>query len=325
MAGYRRITLVLLFVLSFFVVGPGCARQEKSPKAENTEVSSANEPSTGKEIFSFIVACDMRKYAQPEYWNSDYFFGTCQAIAETGVGAFMISPGDIDPPWDVRAVLDSVIGKDYIWYPVVGNHERETPKDMEWLRSYNSPGNELPYIVNHGPEGCRETTFSFDYGNTHLVVINQYFAAGNDTLTDGGLSKELERWLVDDLEKNKLERVYVFGHEPTKPTPDIDSGRLRHEYDSLNQFPEENERFREILASYDVEAYFCGHTHNASIEKVAGTWQVDAGHCRGIGDKGAPSTYLRVRVYENNPGVIEVWRADESSGWKYEHRYTWNL
>ena len=161
----------------------------------------------------------MRKYAEPEYWNSDYFFGTCQAIAQTGAGEFMISPGDIDPPWDVRAVLDSVIGKDYVWYPVVGNHERETPEDMEWLRKYNSPGHELPHIVDQGPEGCRETTYSFDYGDTHFVVLNQYFAAGNDTLTDGGFSPELENWLTADLEKNQLERVYVFGHEPIKPAP----------------------------------------------------------------------------------------------------------
>ena len=41
---------------------------------------------------------------------------------------------------------------------------------------------------------------------------------------------------------------------------------------------------------------------------------------RGMGDKGSPSTFLRVRVYDNNAGVVEVWRADESSGWKYEHR-----
>jgi hypothetical protein len=31
-----------------------------------------------------------------------------------------------------------------------------------------------------------------------------------------------------------------------------------------------------------VTAYICGHTHNASIAKINGLWQFDAGHARGI-------------------------------------------
>jgi hypothetical protein len=80
-------------------------------------------------------------------------------------GAFMISPGDIDPPGDSRWTIDQVLGTDYMWYPVVGNHEEETSSDMDYLRDYNYDANGTgvePDIVNTGPSGCPETTYSFD-------------------------------------------------------------------------------------------------------------------------------------------------------------------
>ena len=81
-------------------------------------------------VFSFIVTSDMREFAGPEYQTSDYFLGTCEAILKVGKGAFMVSPGDIDPPQHVYATISKVLGKDYPWYPVVGNHEAETPEEI---------------------------------------------------------------------------------------------------------------------------------------------------------------------------------------------------
>ena len=273
--------------------------------------------------FTFVVAADMRKYAGPEYQNPHYFLGTCQAIAEAGKGAFMISPGDIDPPWDVYQTIKSVLGEDYPWFPVVGNHEAETAADMAWLREFNRGGKKLPFIVRQGPPHCEETTYSFDYRNAHFVVLNQYFAKASDTATDGDVSDELYSWLEADLEANSKPLIFVVGHEPLLPAPDIDNGRVRHAEDCLNAHPANSTRFLKLLLRHRVAAYFCGHTHNASIVNINGLWQIDAGHSRGLGDKGASSTFLRVLVGNGYP-LVEIWR-DDANGGKYELKYTWIL
>ena len=105
----------------------------------------------------FIIAADMRNFAV-DGETSKNFSGACEAIKEVGAGAFMISPGDLDvhPPSAVRDMIDGVLGEDYPWYPVLGNHDPESPSTMRYLRKYNQT---VPNVVNRGPEGCETTTF----------------------------------------------------------------------------------------------------------------------------------------------------------------------
>jgi len=272
-------------------------------------------PQNGQDKFSFIVTADMREYAGEEFQSSEYFYGTCEAIKQTGKGAFMISPGDIDPPWEVYNTIKHILGDDYLWYPVVGNHERETKEDMIWLREYNKSGNTLPYIVNNGPEKSKETMFSFDYGNSHFIVINEYFDGVADTGSAGDIGDVIYQWLVDDFAKTKQQHIFVIGHEPAYPQPDMDSGRMRHEYDSLNQFPENRDRFWELLKDNNVAAYFCGHTHNTSVIEKDGVFQLDVGHSRGIGDQGSASTFVKIFV-DKNSVHYKIYR-DDAKGGKY--------
>jgi hypothetical protein len=235
-----------------------------------------------QETFTFVVAADMRYTAKEEYRNSNYFQGACEAIKEYGKGAFMISPGDIDPPAAVREVIAQVLGEDYPWYPVVGNHELDDSSSMVYLRNYNKNGTTLPNIVRTGPEGTVETTYSFDWGDNHFVVLNQYFDGQSDMGTDGDLVPELLAWLENDLVNTKKKCIFVLGHEPLIALPDMDNGRLRHQDDSLNKYPKSSFKFYQLLKKYNVTAYICGHTHNASIAKINGIWQIDVGHARGI-------------------------------------------
>ena len=46
-------------------------------------------------------------------------------------------------------------------------------------------GVSLPNIVSAGPPGCEETTYSFDYGDAHFVVLNEYYNGISDRGTDG--------------------------------------------------------------------------------------------------------------------------------------------
>jgi hypothetical protein len=235
-----------------------------------------------EESFTFVVAADMRYAAKEEYRNSNYFQGACEAIKKYGKGAFMISPGDIDPPLAVREVISNILGEDYPWYPVVGNHELEDSSNMDFLRNYNKDGNTLPNIVRSGPEGSLETTYSFDWGDNHFVVLNQYYDGLSDMGTDGDLVPELLDWLEEDLTNTDKKYIFVFGHEPLIAMPDMDNGRLRHQDDSLNKYPKNSYHFHQMLLRFHVTGYICGHTHNTSIAKINDVWQIDVGHARGI-------------------------------------------
>jgi hypothetical protein len=269
--------------------------------------------------FHFDVTADMRGETPPARPGPQYFEGVCLAIRDTGRGAFMISPGDIDPPQRVRATLDSVLGADYIWYPVVGNHEGEKASHMEYLREYNAGGRKLPNIVRAGPPGAVETCYSFDYGQAHFVVINQYYDGQKDMATDGNVPDPLYNWLAEDLAANTRPVIFVIGHEPAVAVPDMDSGRVRHRGDSLDKYESQNHRFWTLLKQHNVTAYICGHTHNASLARINGVWQIDAGHARGLGDKEAASTFMKFHVLPE--GVrCDVYRlADEAGRYQLTH------
>jgi hypothetical protein len=233
----------------------------------------------GEELV-FVVAADMRNFAADGEWSKN-FSGACEAVKAVGAGSFMISPGDLDvePPSAVRAMIDRVIGKEYPWYPVLGNHDPESPSTMQYLREYSVT---VPHVVNRGPKGSETTTYSFDWGDSHFVVLNQYYDGVRDWGLEGDMVPELMAWLEADLEATEKPRIFVFGHEPILPMPDMDNGRIRHQGDSLDEHPERAFAFHQLLLKHGVAAYFCGHTHNTSYAKINGLWQLDPGHARGL-------------------------------------------
>ena len=270
--------------------------------------------------FSFVVAADMRVFTGEKYDTEKHFYGACEAIRQAGPGALLVSPGDIDQPWNSLETIRKVFGKEYPWIPVVGNHEIRKTKDMEWLREWGRT--EVPKmvdIVSRGPEHGETTTYSFDYANAHFVVLNEYYDGKSDTAANGDIATPLYEWLKEDLEKNNKPFIFVFGHEPILAMPDCDSGTIRHRGDSLDGHPKNDHRFRALLAKHRVTAYICGHTHCFSYANINGVWQLDAGHARGFekqtGGQALRSTFLKVRVGRERCRV-DVYRA-APGGWPY--------
>lgn len=259
--------------------------------------------------FTFDVTADMRNYAEPEYQTPEYFLGVCNAISKVGKGEFMVSPGDIDPPSSVAQTILNVLGEKYFWYPVLGNHEVETEKDMEFLEKYLSV--DIPNVVNNGPKNSMKTMYSFEFKNAHFIILNEYYDGVSTNALDGDISDATYKWLKEDLELNKKPYIFVFGHEPLVSMPDYNNGRMRHRGDNLDKYPENSFRFQQLLREYDITAYFCGHTHNFSYSKINGIWQIDAGHARGKGDEGARSTFLQVKVTNANCSV-DVYRSEQN-------------
>lgn len=290
---------------------------------------AVQEPATARAPFTFAVTCDMRAFTGPgAYDASRYFKGAVEAIQQHSGTAFMVSPGDVDPPAAALWTITSTLGADYLWYPVVGNHELPglgtedyEGANMDWLRAYdtdaNGPGTP-PNIVNTGPPGCPETTYSFDYGSAHFVVLNEYCHQAGDTASDADVRDHLYDWLVSDLQVTTQDHIFVFGHECAFPQPDADNGRERHIGDSLDQYPAHRDRFWRLLQDEGVVAFICGHTHNYSAVLVRGVWQLDGGHARGAGDTGAPSTFLLIQV-DGTEVSFEAYRDEHDDPDHYDY------
>ncbi|RKY92402.1 MAG: hypothetical protein DRQ01_06360 [Ignavibacteriae bacterium] len=243
-------------------------------------LSCANQKNVEEE-FSFILAADWRYTAMEKYDSPMYFRGALEVIEKVGKGAFMISPGDVEPVDISHKMISTILGDDYPWYPVMGNHELEIPSSIDYLREINNDGTLLPNVVNKGPVGSEETTYSFDYGNAHFVVLNQYYDGSSDVGTDGDIVDALYEWLKTDLENTEKTHIFVAGHEPIVSIPDMQNGRHRHIGDSLDQYPRNAFRFHQLLLKHNVTAYLHGHTHSTSYSNINGLWQIDCGHTRG--------------------------------------------
>jgi len=275
---------------------------------------------TRTDSFSFVAAGDMRNFANGASVGKRYFDGACEAMQRLGPGNFMITPGDFDPPAAVRATIDRYLGTNYLWYPVVGNHEIETPEDMAWVREWAA---QIPNLVRRGPPGAELTTYSFDFGNSHFAMINDYFDGHLDAVAKGRIGESTLAWLEKDLAATRKPLIWVVGHQPIESLPDMDSQRMRHQGETVSTNVAAAARFVQLLEQHHVRAYICGHTHNASVAKVKGVWQADSGAARGAGDKGSPSTFLKFRVAGTETWV-DVYRADPN-GENYQLRKTVQL
>jgi hypothetical protein len=301
-------------------------------------VRAANEPATAD--LEFTIAGDMRYFTEnpgpeaPVLWvgksahpqpGMRYFDGLCEALKRVGPGAFLLSPGDFDPPAANRAMIDRYLGPKFPWYTVVGNHEVENAAVMSWVRQWMA--SDIPNVVRRGMPGTNFTIYSWDVGNSHFVAIDSYpWAKPGNPGYQGrvDMSDAMFKWIDEDLAATKKPFIWVTGHQPLESLPDMDSGRVRHEGESVSYDAERAQQFVSLLQKYHVRAYLCGHTHNASIAKLkSGIWQVDSGHARGAGDPGSPSTFAKVRT-SGDQAWVDLYRANPQ-GEDYKVRTTVKL
>ena len=282
-------------------------------------IAQTNPP--GSKDFSFIAAGDMRNFIHSKKSGQRQFDGMCEGASRIGAGAFMISPGDCDPPAPIRATIDEYLGTNYLWYPVIGNHDADSSVDMDWMRHWAEVG--IPHLIRRGPAGAELTTYSFDFGNSHFVVFNEYYNGKSDAAGKGDVPDAATAWLEKDLAATRQPFIWVIGHKPIQSLPDMDSGRERHDGDSISSDPAHFSRFIQLLKQYSVRAYICGHTHNCSVAKTHGIWQADSGHARGAGDHGSPSTFLKFHV-TGEKAFVDIYRADDN-GNNYKLRQTVEL
>lgn len=268
--------------------------------------------------FSFVVTSDMSYTGGKEYINYPNFFAALLGyVKQFDPGVFMISPGDVLPVDQTRWTIDQVLGENYLWFPIPGNHDFGT-EDFNYLENYDYDpnGTAEPNIVNWGPESCPHTTYSFDYQNTHFIALNVYCDEKAPWGIDGSITDVIYDWLAMDLENTDKEHIFVFGHEPAFPQPDAQTGYTNHQYESLDQYPEARDRFWELLISHNVVAYIHGHTHGYSAQQFSGVWQLDAGHAMGVRAAPTPGTFLIITV-NGDEVYLETYRGEAGPGFEF--------
>ena len=149
---------------------------------------------------------------------------------------------------DWKSVMAPILSKTY---EIQGNHDRTggDAADTIWQKEFDLPTN--------GPSGFSELTYSFDFGNSHFVVLTSEKPKTN-------IVNDVQRnWLDQDLTANKKTNTFIFLHEPAFQMS-------QDKKDALDAKPEERDQFWNILKKHNVTAVFNGHLHMISRKQQDG-------------------------------------------------------
>lgn len=224
-----------------------------------------------------------------------------QAVEETGNPAFIFHTGDVtehgtnQSHWNYYFKALGDYGKTIPHFAAVGNHDIWSDSDNitdgsaeNFDLHFNHPNNggsdayakdviEKVDAIGHASSSSlvrnlEETTYSFNYGNVHFVVLN---TGAFDTAAgpaDKIIIEAQTEWLRGDLEENKdAEWTILMMHES-----------LYSRYEVYNRL----EGIHEVIEEYGVDLAILGHQHlvtrtypmkNGEIVSKSVTNEIEAG------------------------------------------------
>lgn len=260
-------------------------------KSENTEIdeSGGQKEESG---FSFAVIGDTQRF---DFGNSN---GGIQQAVKNILNFnpnLVLAMGDLVSSCDGKegcreklnewkGILGSLFPKTYA---TMGNHDRtgKEKADKMWQDFFNFPAG--------GPSGYNELTYSFNYSNSHFIVLD------SENPEEHVINKTQRDWLDNDLAKNGKENNFVFFHEPAFPV----SSKIG---ESLDVNKNERDAFWGILKKYKITAVFSGHEHICSRRKVDGIYQIVIGNTDSF-DHDSPQAGLVEYSYRGKHfAIVEV-------------------
>ncbi|MFH1559402.1 MAG: metallophosphoesterase [Patescibacteria group bacterium] len=243
--------LILLFCLIFFLGKnfylSAVSRENNSPGSYQAD-SDPQSPDS----FSFAILGDTQSFSPQNPKGA-----TQEAVNQikNHKPDFLISIGDL-----VSGCNKNCLEKLQNWqkvassasvpvYPVMGNHDRtgREKSDKAWQEIFNLPSN--------GPPGFEELVYSFDYKNSHFIVLN------SAKPEEHKISAEQVDWLKNDLKTNQKNNIFVFVHEPFFP---VNSKKG----ESLDKHAKDRDQIWQILDEFNVSAVFSGHEHLNSRRQI---------------------------------------------------------
>ena len=205
-------------------------------------------------MFSFAILGDSRQFIENKGKN---LLSSVKNIEETNVD-LVFTVGDMIPECNDEKKCANAFN---LWkknvkpllpmtYEIQGNYDRSggDKADVIWRNEFDLPLN--------GPDGYDELTYSFNFGNSHFVVLD------TEKPKEHRVSETQLDWLDYDLESNSSkENIFVFFHEPAFPV-DSEVG------DSLDANLRDKNKLWSILDSHNVTAVFNGHENIFSRRSI---------------------------------------------------------
>ena len=184
-----------------------------------------------------------------------------------------------------KSVLGSFGSKAYV---MQGNHDRtgKDKADAVWEKIFS-------YLPGNGPQGFVKFAYSFDFENSHFVVLD------SEKPKEHEVNSTQRDWLERDLSVNKKENTFVFFHEPAYPV----SSKIN---ESLDVEAGERNALWNILTAHKVTAVFSGHEHIHSRRKINGVYQFVFGNTDSF-DHDMPKAGMAEYAYRGqNFGIVKM-------------------
>jgi 3',5'-cyclic AMP phosphodiesterase CpdA len=192
------------------------------------------------ESFSFVVFGDNRD-------GDEIFMDLIEKVNQEKDISFAVSTGDMvsyGRAKEYAKYLKMISELSTKLYPVPGNHDLV--------------GNGYKYYRKHfGP-----FYYSFDYKNSHFVVLNNAFNKSFDY-------KQFD-WLRNDLEETDKENIFVFMHKPLFDPSEIYKGHVMSGRKTADEL-------RRLFKRYQVDYVIAGHIHGYAKGKRNGVIYVVTG------------------------------------------------
>lgn len=183
-----------------------------------------------------------------------------------------------------KNVLGNLSSKTYV---MMGNHDRtgDEKSDNVWRRTFNLP--------NNGPAGFSELTYSFDFQNSHFVILS------SDKPEENKINSIQRTWLEQDLQRNTKENIFVFFHEPAYPT-NSKTG------ESLDENTVDRDALWNIFIKYKVAAVFSGHEHIQARRKAGGIYQFIFGNTDSFNHEAPKAGTAEYSYVGKGFGMVEI-------------------
>lgn len=266
--GFAFLVLHFEFAFAFSQTPPATPETSASPAAKIATVES----------FSFVAFGDNRD-------GDMIFMDLIKKLNRKNDVDLAVNTGDFvshGKESEYKKYLKMISGLNVKVYHVPGNHDL-VENGYKYYKKYIRP----------------EYYYSFDYKNSHFVILNNAFKESFN-------SKQFE-WLKKDLAATKKENIFVFMHRPTFDPTEIYKGYVMSGRETVKEL-------MKVFNRYKVDYVFAGHLHGYARAEREGVIYVVTG---GAGaplylpkDFGGFYHYVKIKV-EGDKITDEVLRIYE--------------